>query len=173
MAIDLKKKIGPLPAWGWGAVGLAGGGLFLWWRHQQAAASTAASTTAANTTTSGASPNPYTGGDGWPDYVPPGTGAYTGPTTTPSAGPDAHQLHLLTLHREHLAHLHTLHVEHLRTLANEKAKAVAHAPVVKTRVVADVPRLSSSQTTANSTYIPAPAHPITQTVAAARPAKRA
>lgn len=172
MAIDLKKKIGPLPAWGWGAVGLAGGGLFLWWRHQQAAAAGTAATNAANTTTTGSSPNPYTGGDGsWPDYVPPGTGAYTGPPTTPS-GPDAHTLHELTLHREHLAHLHALHVAHLRTLAKERSTAT-HPSVVKTRVVADVPRLSSSQTTANSTYIPTAAHPITQTVAAARPAKRA
>lgn len=47
------KKYGPLPGWGWIALGAAGGGVFIWWRKRQAAntaASTAAAATPADTT---------------------------------------------------------------------------------------------------------------------------
>jgi hypothetical protein len=46
--MDLKAKVGPLPVWGWGVVGLGAGGLYYWYRSRQSggAADTAAGVSA-------------------------------------------------------------------------------------------------------------------------------
>jgi cytoskeletal protein RodZ len=53
----LTRKVGPLPAWGWIALAIAGGVGFIWWRNRQAASSAAADNTAADTATSEDSAN--------------------------------------------------------------------------------------------------------------------
>lgn len=37
MALDLNRRIGPLPIWGWGAAGLAGVGIAWWLRRRPSA----------------------------------------------------------------------------------------------------------------------------------------
>jgi hypothetical protein len=51
----LTRKYGPLPGWGWGALGALGaGGYYLWRKHQ---ASTAPATTATDTSTTDTAPD--------------------------------------------------------------------------------------------------------------------
>ena len=104
--IDLKRKVGPLPVWGYGAIAAAGTAFFLWRRKQSASASTAA----VAPSTDPIDPNtgmPYSqentgtpstlGGSGSTSYT---QNNYANPAQTPAnggtgAGLDPHQLHVL------------------------------------------------------------------------------
>jgi hypothetical protein len=95
MALDLKRKVGPLPEWAWGAsVAGAGVAFILWKRHKaaQLAAATPTTTTAGSSTTGALTAVPagdgggggysYAGGAGYPVASYPSSGAANAPTAT-------------------------------------------------------------------------------------------
>jgi hypothetical protein len=95
MAIDLKRKVGPLPEWAWGASAVgAVAGFILWKRHKaNVAAAAGPTTTAAGSTATGAltavpagdsgtGGYSYAGGAGYPVQAVASTGAANAPTAT-------------------------------------------------------------------------------------------
>lgn len=88
MALDLKKKIGPLPVWGWTAVGAGALGIVYYLHERNAASTTASSTTASDQAAQLAAEQAANGdsggyGPGY-GYDSGGTGGVT-PTTPPPA----------------------------------------------------------------------------------------
>ena len=79
-------KYGPLPAWAWGGIAIAAGGLYIWWKNR-GAASAASTTAAADQAATGTQLGAYGYYPGYSPSVtnpaPPGTTSTT-PTTNPS-----------------------------------------------------------------------------------------
>jgi hypothetical protein len=83
MALDLKKKLGPLPVWAWAGVGIGAIGIVYYLHEQSSSSSTTASTTAANDQAAQlAAEQAASGGTG--DYGGGGDGGVASPTTPPA-----------------------------------------------------------------------------------------